>query len=361
MSSINEELKLELEIEENNNLKIIKEGEGYVIVKDNLLDISYKLSERYLANLDMEQDNSKLTKFKDRGFKFGDYLEVLIYYESVLTYDKSLTLDEFTIGEVKVRINRPSDTFRIVMRELVADKYYDAHDLWTISLSGITKDNYEQYLTQALFLLGYFDGSIEVDDYPQVMEFFGEEYYRYALDEEELENRRNSNEQYEWGEFGVLNHTEVLSFYNAGMELKQNEISFQYFYKVLEYFFLISRETEFKSFISDYNNDQDIKKFISKVTAVYRQNEDIQLKQLLNTLPLSNIIEETFNKGYIDSNTKEKFGQSLYSYRNRVVHGKKDEKFDVKTPSLLNNNEQSFWNSTVKDIAEMLIKKYCWN
>lgn len=241
-------------IDDLDNIEILDEKEDYLIIEDNIINKKMKLTGHYLKDYNVEIDNSKIVKFKDYGFKFGNYIEVLIEYYSVLDYDTdSAILTDFAIGDVIVSISKPSDLFSVVMRELESDKYYDKDIMWTISLKGITNENYEEYLTQAIFLFGYYNASTCSNDYPHTYEFLGEEYYRYAMDEDELINRRKKNKEFEELEFSLCRYPEALSFYNAGMEISSYEISFQYFYKVLEYFFLITRQDEFINFISNSN------------------------------------------------------------------------------------------------------------
>lgn len=162
--------------------------------------------------------------------------------------------------------------------------------------------------------------------------------------------------------FNKLNYSEAISFYNAGMEIRNKEISFAYFYKVLEHFFLIARQKDFIHFIEEYNRAQDINKFIDAVTKVYRQNEDIQLLELLNSIKneISLILNEANRLKIINNVSVEEFSNKLYLYRNSIIHGKSDDKFGIKTPSIVFNNEERFWTKCVEKIAEILILKYCF-
>ena len=182
------------------------------------------------------------------------------------------------------------------------------------------------------------------------------------MDEEVLDERREKSEEFNNRVFTDLNYVEALSFYNAGMSIKEKEISFQYFYKVLEYFFLICRKDEFISKIGQYNQSNNIDEFIQEVTSIYKQNEEIQLSILLKSInsDLQKQINDAYREGYIKQNTLDSFSDSLYLYRNKIVHGKSDERFIIKLPSLVGNEEEKYWTNTVNLIAEILIKKYCF-
>lgn len=141
-----------------------------------------------------------------------------------------------------------------------------------------------------------------------------------------------------------------------------SEISFQYFYKVLEYFFLISRQDEFKSLIGDYNSTNKIDDFITAVTKIYQQNEETQLTILLKSIEsdISVYINDAYNDGIISNSNVDEFAGSLYLYRNKIVHGKSDTKFELKLPTLIKGKEERFWEKYIVLIAEILIKKNCF-
>ena len=221
------------------------------------------------------------------GIKYGDYAEVLFDFSEdlfqKLSDNDKFDLFEFKIGNVKVIISHPSLLYDIALNEFDGDKYYFGADYWTLSLSGITNDNYEEYIVKALFTIRWFNEPIYAEWNPKCGEYYG--YYdAICVDFEEREetiDKRRKEYKYDGSIFSDYRHYEALAFYNEGMLLLGSEISFQYFYKVLEYFFLISRQDEFKSLIGDYNSTNKIDDFITAVTKIYQQNEEAQLTILL--------------------------------------------------------------------------------
>lgn len=49
----------------------------------------------------------------------------------------------------------------------------------------------------------------------------------------------------------------------------------------------------------------------------------------------------------------------LSIYRNAIVHGKSDQRFKIKMPTVVCSDNDIFWNNAIQKIAEVLIKKYC--
>lgn len=340
----------------HDSVEVITKGDGYSILTEKRIGKKYKVTDKYPN--DFLQDNEKIKVFEDRGFKFGDYIEVFIEYSAFWEDPTVFQMREFSVDSVIVRVEKPSFLFDLVFDGF--DKNYESNEFFTISLKGITEENYEEYLTKAIFLIGYYNPPLEIEDYPYSQEYVREYDWNYAPDEENIKSRQDTD-AFVAMSFNNLRYPEALAFYNEGKKLLGHEMSFQYFYKVIEHFFLVCRREEFETLINEYNTNSNIDHFIDKVTSIYKQNEDLQLKELLCYIEtdILDIIESCYSGGYIDDKTVESFSQAFYKYRNTIVHGKSDDRFSVKTPSILGNINEVFWSNVAEKIAEILIKKYC--
>lgn len=340
----------------HDSVEVIQNGDGYSIFTEARVGKKYKVTDKYPD--DFLKDNSKIKVFEDMGVKFGDYIEVFIEYYDLCDELTVFPMREFSMDGITVKIGHPSFLFDLVFDGF--DKNYESSDFYTISLKGVTEENYEEYLTRAIFLIGYYNPPLEIEDYPHSSMYAREYDWSYVPDEDAILKRRQSDAFVNM-RFNNVRYPEALAFYNEGKKLLGLEISFQYFYKVIEHFFLICRREEFETLINKYNTNSNIDYFIDKVTSIYKQNEDVQLKELLLSIEadILDIIESCYNGGYITDKTVESFCQALYQYRNTIVHGKSDDRFSVKTPSVLGNPNEVFWSDIAEKIAEILIKKYC--
>jgi hypothetical protein len=313
-------------------------------------------------DLDLTIDNKKLIKTYCKGFRFGDYAEYFIDYGSMAYYGE-IDLEEFKIGEVSIRIGPPSETFQLIFKQLEDDKYLgDWEANLTISLKGITNDNYKSLIQQAVFYVGYCNPSIHMDEHPRLITFTGKYYNMSGFEEEEVdEMRKEFDNEIETGCFEEFKYPEVVSFYNKAMDIQQEEIAFLYFYKVLEHFFIINQREKFITNITDYNTNQNVDDFIKKTSSIYKQNEEELLKYLLHTSEeeLTNVLEVALNHNLIDDKDINQFGTALYQYRNRLVHGKGDYKYTLKTPDDIDNIQEKTWNGIIQQLAKVLIFKYC--
>lgn len=344
--------------------------DGFLVVEETRVGKKYRVdyNEENTYEYDVFTNNKKLKYYDRLGICFGDYSEFLINYNDSLFLEISdmdkFVMEHFKIGLVSVEIGHPSLLFDLSSKYFDGDKYYEKDDWWTISLKGVTSDNYEEYLVKALFLLKHYNESPLYGWNPSCCYFSG--YYdATALPEEDIEklvtDRRKEIKDFECLEFKDLRHFEALSFYNEGFCLNGHEMSFHYFYKVLEYFFLICREDAFKGYINEYNSRHNMVEFIKSVTDIYKQAEEVQLENLLNSIKqqINGLIVEAKNKSIIGAVDVSEFSKALYMQRNAIVHGKSDQRFKIKIPTVVSSDEDVFWNNAIQKIAEVLIKKYC--
>lgn len=71
------------------------------------------------------------------------------------------------------------------------------------------------------------------------------------------------------------------------------------------------------------------------------------------------IIHETYSNGYITSENSREFSKELYLHQNNLVHGKADYSLNLKIPNVIQDANELFWNCAIKNIALVLIEKYC--
>ena len=137
--------------------------EGFFVVEEMRVGKKYRVdyNEVNTCEYDVFKNNKKLKYHERLGICFGDYSEFLINYDDSLFLQLSdidkFVMKQFKIGSVSVEIGHPSLLFDLSSKCFDGDKYYEKDDWWTISLKGITSDNYEEYLAKALFLLKYYN------------------------------------------------------------------------------------------------------------------------------------------------------------------------------------------------------------
>jgi hypothetical protein len=345
--------KFPLIVEKDNSLTIKEDkiGKEYVVQK---IEKNYEI--KYLIK------DVKIVK--DMGIFYSNYAEF------ILNPDLEISEKHFTIGDLEVDINnQPTLLFNAAHYDLTYDKDYreaiSNHFIFTLSLKGesLNQENLEENLSKALFILGYY-GNEFYKFYPSFFEY-KDFYYEDSIlkDTTPIDSRQQRNLEYNLGHFGDINHPTAIRFYNEGMQIKDKEISFQYFYKVLEHFWVIARKEKFKVLISNDPDNKNIDDLFNNVQNVFSNDEGTQLRILLESIEtdITQLVKSASENKLSKKNSVKEFSRSLYSYRNSVVHAKDETNLTLKLPNIWENEKEKFWIEATRQISEILIEKYCLN
>lgn len=290
------------------------------------------------------------------GMVCGNYREYFFDYDYYSQLPNEMKMKEFQIGDVKVSIGKPSKKILEVF-----DVEYEICE--TIKLYGVTDENYEDILEQAFFYITCRNLPLYKNEYPKILDISDPcgayDKMETIFDETILADSDCLQK---------LSNSEAIAFYNYGVSCRNSESAFIYFYKVLEYFFIINQEKTFKELIDAYNVDGKLTHFIKKVSKIYKTSEQNQLILLLQGLD-ENITEilnraeklELFEKEQCNSSKDKinRFGKALYEYRCSVVHGKAGFEEPIQLRFRFRMNVINKWIRITKDLAEVVIMKFC--
>lgn len=338
-----------LDIEYLENIEYVHKSNNKLVILDNKINKNIAITRESIGNVnELLKLNSNLKILNGYGYKIGDYAELELSQVSKKGFISILSIIEnnefkFFIDKVKVSIGSATNMY-IILADTICG-YCTSTDQYTltISLKGINEHNYADYYNQALFIIRM----IIQDDY-----IIGNNNDECYLEISKLNN----------GYYKNRNYNEVFYFYNEAMRIYDREISSLYLYKILEYFFLIARKDEFEVILKDYNKNNSIDILINKITKLYKDGEKEQLIILMNSIKenLNDIVNKAIKLNILNSNDLDSFAEELYLYRNSIVHGKSDYKFDLKIPNALCESEKDiFWRNSLKHISEILLFKYC--
>lgn len=233
-----------------------------------------------LTSLDqrsLKKHNKKLNIFDDCGFHSNMYGEYLLTFDSLLDhyyyYEK-----EFKIGDIEIEISEPSNLYRVLFsRFTLEDTFGGWSDLGTVRVHGFSYRNLESILQQVLLLIAINDSPEEIltGDYPQIVPYMyeGDNISWNSRDQEELWLSESN-------EYPVANYFEPISFYNKAMRLEEPI----YFYRVIEYFFIINLKSNFEKMIESYNKSNNIDLVIQECNSIYSNREVDLLKNLLSNI-----------------------------------------------------------------------------
>ena len=328
------------------NMQYIHADEKKVVILDSELDTKIAISKESVGNKsELLKLNRKLELLGDYGYRIGNYVEInlnsICYFR--ISYEiESLLRDycKLKTNGIEIAVRGASDIY-IILTDIVAGYYTNVDDyITTISFKGVTKANYKEYIQQFVFLLGLTinERAFTCDD--------GKTCICKLVNNYPKQSR----------------YIEPIYFYAEGVRIFNTEMSPLYFYKVIEYFFVIVRKNEFQEAICRYNTDKDMDCFINKITKIYKEQEIEQLKCVINyiQMDLKAIIKEAVELDIIKSDNIDLFSEHLYLYRNSIVHGKSDFKFELKIPDMFSLTEKDlYWTKALKQISQLLIVRFC--
>jgi hypothetical protein len=318
-----------------------------------LIKLTKDVNEKYITLLkyavkkDISNTNPKINITPDCGFFSKRYGEFNLTYA---TWSMNYPLAEsFKIDNINVEISEPSNLYKLIFDKLTYDKNFSTWEtFYTIKIKNCSKDELEGILQQVLYIIAkYLPPEIE-GDYPEIIPFQFEDD-RWLWDDED--------EQVMPHAFSKTNNHEPLAFYNHAR--KSNDPL--YYYKVLEYFFIINKKSEIQKLVTDYNKDSKIDKLMDSITKIYVSKEDRLLENLLTNINgIDKVIKQAYEDEILQVEDLKTFSNKLYEYRNSIVHGKKDAKFELTVPTILNQDtNDNRWRGIIRTLAEKVITQFC--
>ncbi|WP_179014230.1 hypothetical protein [Paenibacillus sp. 79R4] len=323
-------------------------------------DQRYSSSQRILKSFNkknIEHENKTIAIYEDCGIvsKKQKYSEFLLTYDS-LFYEYPQYEDSFNIGKIEIMISEPSSLYKMIFNSFTDDKsFYTWGDLKTIKLIGCQFEELEKTIQQVLFLIAKYDApEFEFKgDYPNIIP------YQYH-GESTIWNNPDESEEFDESLYKPIKYLEPIAFYNRAR--KSDDPIF--YYRTLEFFFIINKKSELKRNVEAYNESEDLDKLIKDVSFLYGTKEPDLLKSLLNNIDgVEEIVKYAISEGLTENLDISTFSTRIYNFRNSIVHGKGDTKFSLNIPALEILHPESkdrSWTEVLKRLADQVIKQFCY-
>lgn len=279
-------------------------------------------------------------------------------------------IQQFWIGDIEVRIGKPSDVFRMLMNHYLlyqGETKESFNGLFSLKLLGVNNQNYVDYISQAFFIINQ---EYCCDQYPSVRGI--NDYISINYEFPDKIYPKESNHYHE----AVF--TEPFYLYNAGKTATSTQESFLYHYRVLEFFLYTLNTSKFIELLKKYNiapdarpYDKNIIDFMGEIQKNFTSRQERTMisnafrsfhNQLKDTILYlardNNIIENPICKedGIVV------LADELYNYRNSIVHGKREKLDSISFPIPFADNRKAYaWRLIMEAISHSLIIEYCYN
>ena len=264
-------------------------------------------------------------KIGNIGISGERYREYFFDYDYYSDDSKSMLIKSFKIADVEIHIGKPSEE----MADLFGI-YGWCYD--TIRLIGVSDDNYEEILEQAFFYITCMYPPLYSNEYPKIIDLSTP-----PGNQNIMKHQFNIRSKCVENKFPILSHSKVVAYYNYGVSCRDTELAFVYFYKVLEYFFPMYKEKKNQKKIS----------------------EKEYLYSLLKEVKSEKVIEQA-KQWCLYKGDCRAFSDALYHYRCSTVHGKATFEQENQLRFRFKKKEIDLWIEVVKDLAEIVIQKYCF-
>lgn len=337
--------------EDNEMLVWVEQESGYKIaisLENFILPIEvrrpWKMHQvsRMFQEYEYKLDNPKIDFYKHKGFRIKNSAEFLFHYTLIESEYPDHPMCKFTIKDVEFEIGKPSDMFKVMFHHLSYDDDFNWENIYTIKLKNLNEDEkkiLEQYLQYAMFIIQKFAPSDLVSDYPQVYQYMYTHDY-FIEPEEILEDEMELS-------FRLGEHTAPIAYFNEGKQKRD----FLSFYKVIEYFYLITIQNDFEA------STKTNKKGNGNVTEI-----ELLEKLIYKIKHIEPLLDLAFAHDLISEVTdKEEFAKELYKTRNSEVHGKGGTKYNLSFPEILSLDDSNEWEIIIEALAELVILQFCFS
>ncbi len=296
--------------------------------------------------------------FKDDDPAYSEMAEI----ERKENENRFYELEHFTIGDqVQGYIGHPSDVFRLVMdrrsRYWVAEPH-DWEGLYTITLTGVDRSNYEFYAAQAMLILTQ---KYKCSKYPRITRQFWSDNIDFGCQLPGFGNQ-----------YPAAKSPEALLLYQYAKTCLDNDEAFLGFYRVLEFFLTTLNAQKLFDLLKEYRINPSAEAAdggtlcsLEKILGQVSQKESNQIRNAFAILPdglMRQLLEYTTKFGLLGEkeSNRQKLADGFYQRRNSIVHSKQKEIKNARIPGFTVDKTSRAWRALAEELAYFLILYYCY-
>jgi len=291
----------------------------------------------HLHPSDLQKSNPNYFRmYGAKGFLAGSYAEILVSEVPVFMALK--------MGGIEVSFGRASPLAAYIFDYVHRSKYFGAWDsIHSARIIGVTVDNAEASFLNAC--MQYQDKTGFIPEPAAMDDSF--------LYEEEPEEQNPVTLL-----LGpIVKDLDPLRFYYFGLSQADNASACIYFYRTLEYFSFLINQSKLTKLRHDYMMSEA--EFAKRVHEVLFKEEKGPLLQIINNICDQSDLQKALDYGIITSKQSGLLGESIYSFRNSIVHGKFSYGYALQSGSILDDDAQlPKWRALLQGLARKAVTTY---
>lgn len=282
----------------------------------------------------IEAANGELVSFHGlTGFSISLYHEFLVH--DLPNYAG------FRMGKFEVTFGEASPLMAYLFSGLHRDKYFGTWDqITTARIVGAGHDEAE---------IAFINAAVRYN------ESFGALPRIYAMDEtllfgEEIESGLPIVAMQE----PPVGDIDPIRFLYHGISQVDDAAACLYFYRVLEYYSFLTNKKQMNLLrhSSTLSDDDFAKQILQLVT----RDEKGPFLKLINAIADSASLKHAVSSGVIKDETSAVLGESIYAFRNSIVHGKHSYGYSLQSGSVLSENSLlPAWRAVLQGLAKRAI------
>lgn len=300
--------------------------------------ICHTSEDHYPSLADIEKNTPSFRNHSEYGYSLGTYNEFFIFSNHCM--DEIIEHVTFKIGSIAVSVGEMTPLARYIYDGYHNNDFHPEIDsISSIRILGIQPERVEAFLLYVYIKLHKEYG----------FKFMLFNFYDFDYPEEEKDT--NGKKEYEVKAFpDHVSDIEPLRFYFKGINNDDHSNAFLQFYRVLEYYSII----QYHDNISELRWEREIttKNFILEIQKIFNKDERSAICKLVVTVADAALIARAKKAGLIESTNINVFANTLYEFRNSLVHAKYDQRGSILSESIFTPHTKLHqWRLILEDMA----------
>lgn len=297
----------------------------------------------YLDIETIEKLNSNFKAHGRLGYSLSSFHEFFLFAEEFVYLN-------FRIGSAEISVGEATPLGKFIFDGEHKNDYHGEWDyIPTIKLLNVDQDSLEVYLLNALNRI-----QVTTGFETELKSILWKDYASWL---EEFDDSETSNELVIDDQVKVYRDIEAISLYRYALTARDNISACIYYYRIVEFYAFLRKHNEIEKIRQD--RSIDFKDFSKKIHELVKANEKENICGLIEEVVTPSIIDFALNNRLIHASNKKVFANTLYNFRNSIVHAKYEHTSSLIVDSILNASPQlTLWREVMSRLTPEVLDRF---